>query len=211
MDTPSTPRAVSLATRIRRRLKAGVYSGFARDRWQQPDDVLAALELRPGMKVADLGAGGGYLTFRLAQAVGPDGCVYAVDTDQDMTSLIEARAQQQNVGNVITIDARPRDPGLPERVDLVVIVDAFHHLPHPSDYLRTLAGVLADEGRLAIIEPRPTWWLFGHATAVEELRSRLGAAGYEVSAEHDFLPRQNFLIAQPVDRARREVIAQDRS
>jgi SAM-dependent methyltransferase len=189
----------SIVTRIRRRLKAAAYSGPGRDRWQRPDQVLAALDLEPGLRVADLGAGGGYFTFKLARAVGPDGRVYAIDTDPDMTSYVDDQARRQAVTNVVTVTPPPDGPLVEGTVDLVIVVDAFHHLDDPAADLRRVASSLADGGRVAVIEPPPRWWLFGHATDPDQLRSDLHAAGYEVVAEHGFLPRQGMLIARPAD------------
>jgi predicted methyltransferase len=190
----------NVATKALRRARiAGkrlAYSGFGRDRWQQPDRVVAELGLRPGDRVADLGAGGGYFTFRLARAVGPSGVVYAVDTDRDMPAALAARAAGQGLGNVVAVEAKPDDPGLPDAVDLGVLVNTYHHLPDRPTYLALLAHHLKPGGRVAIVEARPgrLHRLAGHATAPETIRSELEAAGYTMVAEHGFLPRQGFLV-----------------
>jgi arsenite methyltransferase len=176
----------------RLRLKSFAYSGPGRDRWQYPDRVIEALSLRPGQRVADLGAGGGYFTFRIARAVGAGGRVYAVDTDPDMRSLVADRAGQRRLTNVVTVAVEPDRPALPEPVDLVLLVNAFHHLPEPASYLPRLAGALRPDGRVAVIESRPKWSLFGHATEPAAIRSAMTAAGYELADQHDFLPRQSF-------------------
>jgi ubiquinone/menaquinone biosynthesis C-methylase UbiE len=180
--------------RIRRNLKSFCYSGGSgRDRWQYPDRVIAALGLRPGQRVADLGAGGGYFTFRLARAVGAEGRVYAVDVDPDMRWLIDDRVTRERVGNVVTVAAEPDGAQLPEPVDLVLVVDAFHHLPDPATLMSRLAGQLGPAGRVAVIEPRPKWTYFGHATDPAVIRSAMADAGYQPVEEHGFLPRQSFL------------------
>jgi arsenite methyltransferase len=180
--------------RIRRALKAFGYSGTGRDRWQFPDRVLDVLALQPGDRVADLGAGGGYFTFRLADAVGPTGRVYAVDTDPDMRALVTEGATRSGHDAVVAVPADPRDPKLPEPVDLVLLVNAFHHLPEPAPYLRTLARYLRPSARVAVIESRPKWSLFGHATEPGKLRSVMEEAGYSVAQRHEFLPRQSFQV-----------------
>lgn len=180
----------------RLRLKAFAYSGPGRDRWQHPDRVIEALSLRPGQRVADLGAGGGYFTFRISQAVGDEGRVYAVDTDPDMRALIAHRVARERRANVVPVAAEPAGPDLPEPVDLVLIVNAFHHLPEPAAYLPRLAPLLRPGGRVAVIESRPKWFLFGHATEPAAIRSAMAAAGYALVDDHDFLPRQAFLIFQ---------------
>src|SRR5262245_56667701 len=182
--------------RARIGLKAFGYSGFGRDRWQQPDRVVGELGLKPGDRVADLGAGGGYFTFRLARAVLPSGVVYAVDTDPDMRAGMAAKAARDRGTNVIPVEATPGDPALPEPVDLAFLVNAFHHLPDRPAYLAKLASFLRPGGRVAIVEARPEGLnrLIGHATPPEAIRAELAAAGYTLAADHAFLPRQSFHV-----------------
>lgn len=186
----------SLLSRVRGAVKSFVYSGPARDRWQHPDRVLAALGLGEGQRVADLGAGGGYFTYRLARAVGPEGRVYAVDTDPDMRGRIGDRAARKGYTNIVTVGPDDdADSGLPEPVDLILVVDAFHHLPDDrAAYFARLAEALRPAGRIAVVEPQPRWFLFGHATPPGEIRATLADAGYRLAAEHDFLPRQSFSV-----------------
>ena len=180
--------------RVRLRLKDFAYRGFARDRWQQPDRVVMALAVREGDRVADLGAGGGYFTFRLARAVGPDGRVYAVDTDADMSELINETAASGRVSNVVTVAAAADDPLLPENVDLVLIVNAFHHLPQAVEYFTTVAKYLRPGGRVAVIEALPRRFRFGHATQPQEIAAAMTSASYTVAERHDFLDRQSFQV-----------------
>lgn len=180
--------------RARIRLKAFAVSGPRRDRWQHPDRVIAALGVEQGSRVADLGAGGGYFTFPLARAVGPQGVVYAVDTDADMSLLVSQKASAGNVSNVIPVAAQPDDPDLPQTVDLVLTVNAFHHLPQPATYFATVAKHLNPGGRVAVIEAHPKWFVFGHATQPSTIASDMADAGYLLAERHDFLPRQSFQI-----------------
>lgn len=183
--------------RLKRRLKAAVLSGPRRDRWQQPQRVIDALGIKQGMRVADIGSGGGYFTMRLARAVGAEGCVYAVDTDADLRSLVADCAAAGELTNVTTVAPPQHDPGLPEPVDLAIIVDAFHHLPDPPAYLRALVEQhLAANARVAVIEAVPRWWLFGHATEPAVIRAALEGADLTIEAEHDFLRRQSCHVAR---------------
>lgn len=195
-ESGSTPRPGVIA-RLRRGLKAAVLSGPRRDRWQQPRRVVRELQIEPGARVADIGSGGGYFTMRLARAVGPEGRVYAVDTDADLRSLVADRTAAAGLANVVTVAPPEHEPGLSEPVDLALVVDSFHHLPDPPAYLRALAdGQLAPGGRVAVIEPVPRWWLLGHATAPAEIRAAIEDAGLTIEVEHAFLRRQSFLVAR---------------
>lgn len=182
---------------FRASLKSAVYSGPFRDRWQHPERVVAALDLEQGDRVADLGAGGGYFTYRLARAVGPEGRVYAVDPDGDMRTRIRTRAERKGYTNIETVDPDDDRPVLPAPVDVVLTVNAFHHLPEDRvGYFRELAGSLEPGGRVAVVEERPRWYLFGHATEPARIRATLDEAGYTLVEEDDFLPRQSFTVFQ---------------
>ncbi len=169
-----------------------------RDRWQQPQAVIRSLALQPGDQVADLGAGGGYFTFRLADAVGPTGKVYAVDIDKGHLAYIARRAQQRGYTNIETILARPDDPLLPQSgVDLIFTCNTYHHLKDRVDYFASTMRSLRPDGRVAIIDLGANNWLFrllGHWTPKETIRREMEAAGYQLTNDFDFLTRQNFQV-----------------
>ena len=119
------------------RLKSFGYSGFGRDGWQKPDEVVDLLDVRAGDRIADLGAGGGYFTFRLSEATGPRGKVYAVDVDKEMTEYLEEQAKSISPKNVEVILAEYHDPLLPEGgVDLLFTCNTYHHIQKPDGVLR---------------------------------------------------------------------------
>ncbi|MGH9794994.1 MAG: class I SAM-dependent methyltransferase [Candidatus Acidiferrales bacterium] len=191
--------ASALAWWNRATLKRLAYGeGASRDEWQQPHRVLEALALRPGDRVADIGAGGGYFSFRFARAVGPEGRIYAVDVDRDMTTHMEKEAAARGLRNVSAILAAPDDPKIPEPVDLVFVSNTYHHITNRTEYFRRLRRQLRPDGRLAIIEysGNNNWFArtFGHKTDASTIRSELEAAGYRLAEEHHFLPQQHFLI-----------------
>ena len=181
--------------------KRFAYEGLGRDRWQQPDAVIRALDIQPGDRIADIGAGGGYFTFRLADAVGREGTVYAVDIDDDMTKYLRNRAEKDGYHNVDVVLATPTDPGLPTAgVDLIFTCDTYHHFDNPSAYFAQLKGALRPGGRVAIIDYRPEgFWqrLFGHATASNAIENDMRAAGYRVVDNYAFLSRQSFVVFTP--------------
>jgi ubiquinone/menaquinone biosynthesis C-methylase UbiE len=182
-------------------LKQCAYAGINRDEWQQPQKVIAALKIQPGASVADLGSGGGYFTFRLAEAVGPSGKVYAVDIDRDMVDLIAERATKEGRSNVEVILARPEDPSLPKAgVDLIFTSNTYHHIEDRVAYFANLRKYLRRNGRVAIIEFDRRGWLEGllrHYTPSEFIKREMEQAGYTLQQEFDFLNRQSFLIFVP--------------
>ena len=179
-------------------LKQCAYRGINRDQWQQPEKVIAALKIRPGDHIADLGAGGGYFTFKLASAVGPTGKVYAVDIDREMTELIAQRAQKDGLKNIETIVAKTDDPSLPETgVDLVFTSNTYHHIDNRVVYFRNLQKYLKPGGRVAIIDFDRRAWIEGllrHYTPSEFIKREMEQAGYTLQREWNFLNRQSFLI-----------------
>lgn len=181
--------------------KRFAYEGWGRDRAQQPARVLAALDLAPGAQVADLGAGGGYFTFRFADAVGPTGRVYAIDVDPDMLAYLREQAQARGLTNVEVIAAAPDDPRLPpDGVDLLFTCNTYHHLQDRTAYFARLRPALRPGGRVAIVDyDGRGWfgWLFGHATAAATIRDEMTAAGYRLVASYDFLAQQSFQIFAP--------------
>lgn len=183
------------------RLKQCAYEGLSRDEWQQPEKVIAALKVGPGAVVADLGAGSGYFTFRLAQAAGPGGKVYAVDVDPDMIELLKNKIKEQGAGNVETVLAKPDNPLLPEAgVDLIFTSNTYHHIDNRVAYFSGLRRFLRAGGRVAIIEFDRRGWLQGllrHYTPSEFIQREMEQAGYSLQQSFDFLDRQSFLIFAP--------------
>ncbi|HZR82445.1 MAG TPA: class I SAM-dependent methyltransferase [Candidatus Binatia bacterium] len=182
--------------------KRFAYEGWGRDRWQQPDRVLEAIGVHDGERVADVGAGGGYFTFRLAKAVGSTGVVYAVDVDPDMIDYLRTRARDDGFRNVEVVAAPTDAPGLPpQSIDLLFMSNTYHHIEDPVAYFRNARRCLRDGGRVAILDLNDSgWfaWLFGHNTSAEKLRADMAQAGYRVAAEHSFVPEQTFIVFVPV-------------
>lgn len=125
-----------------------------REEWQRVPDVLAALAIGPGSHVADVGAGDGYFSVRLARAVGDSGRVYAVDISPEQLSRLRARLEREGIGNVEVIEGRPDDPRLPEAaLDAALIVNAYHEMTEYPEMLGHLRRALKPGGRLVIVEP----------------------------------------------------------
>jgi predicted methyltransferase len=179
-----------------------VFDDPARDAWQRPAEVVAALGLRPGMAVADLGAGTGYFLRYLAPAVGPTGIVFAVETEPNLVAHLRTRAEREKLANVAPVLASFDNPRLPPRgLDVILIVDTYHHLDDRLPYLRHLKELLKPGGRVAVID-----WQAGklpvgppadHKLAREEVIPEMTAAGYVLAEEPRVLPHQYFLIFTP--------------
>lgn len=177
----------------------------ARDAWQLPDRVIAALNLKPGQIVADVGAGTGCFSVLLARSEAAPK-VYAVDIEPSMVSYLRERIAEEGLKNVIAIQATADRPNLPEPVDLVLIVDTYHHIGGRETYFRILAKSIRPGGRVAIIdfkpdspEGPPKEFRF----PPEKFKSEMSDAGYRLVAQHDFLPRQQFLIFESANAAAR--------
>ena len=178
--------------------KKWAYEGFDRDEWQHPEEIIQALSLKPGNHVADVGSGSGYFTFRLADAVGPTGKVYAVDIDADMNADLERRVKEKGHENIEVVLAAPNDPGLVENsIDMIFSSNAYHHLENRATYFANIKRYLAPQGRITIIDFHGEGWfqqLIGHYTPSDVIQRELQEAGYILEQEFDFLPKQVFLI-----------------
>jgi cyclopropane fatty-acyl-phospholipid synthase-like methyltransferase len=172
--------------RIRRVLCA---AGTRRDRLQDPDAVLAVLDLRPGMVVGDLGPGGGHFTLRLARAVAPDGVVYALDASQSTLDDLSEEAEGRGIATLRPITVRRDRLEIPQPVDLLFVSATYHHLPQRTRYFAEARAHLRRGARVAILESRREGllarWLAPHASAPREVLRELTGAGYRLVATHD--------------------------
>ncbi len=177
---------------------AEVFDDPGRDAWQKPHQVIEALALKPDAAVADIGAGTGYFAVRLAHFV-PQGRVYAVDIEADMVKSLADRARREGLDNLTAVTGAPDDARLPRKIDLVLMVDTYHHVEQREAYFRQLARSLKPDGRVAIIDfnaksamgPPPSQRIAGKRVVAE-----MAKAGYRLQREHRFLPNQYFLVFQ---------------
>lgn len=190
------------------RLDVGRTLVSGRDGWQHPERVIEALELRPGDHVAEIGAGSGYWIAALSAAVGPTGRVYAVEVERELVEALEARVERERLENVEVILGGFADPRLaPGRVDLAMTCLTYHHIEDRVPYFRRLQNALSRRGRVVHLDDRPgspapfSWFQAkGHWTDPAEIVREMNRAGYERTAEFDFLPVQSFQIFTPVAR-----------
>lgn len=173
---------------VRRWLCAG---GTRQDRLRDPDAVVAALELRPGMVVADLGPGAGHFTLRMARAVVPDGVLYALDASQDTLDDLRRAAEDRSIDTLRTERVSRDRLEVPEPVDLLFVSATYHHLPDQPSYFANARQYLRPDGRVAILESRQGGLLAAtagrHGTPPARLQREMAAAGYRLTGTFDIV------------------------
>ena len=180
----------------------GVFDDPARDAWQKPDAVLEAIGVKPGMTVADLGAGTGYFSVHLAKAVGEKGRVLAIDIEPNFIKYLKERAETAHITQLVPVLASPADPHLPEHgVDLVLIVDTWHHIDDRLQYLVTLADGLKPGGRVAVVDFKKGDFPVGppdvHKMTAQRVASEFASVGWKQASHWDELPYQYVLVFTP--------------
>jgi ubiquinone/menaquinone biosynthesis C-methylase UbiE len=164
-----------------------------------PETALEKIGIREGQTVADVGAGSGYFTVRLATRVGASGKVYAVDVQPEMLAIIRKRIGSLNLTNVEPVLGSESDPKLPPKaLDLILMVDVYHELSQPQRMLRKMRAALKDDGRLVLLEYRkedPHIPIrLEHKMSVAEAKQELEAEGFRLEKALEDLPRQHILI-----------------
>ena len=170
-----------------------------RESEEQPQLVIDALEIRPGQTIADLGAGSGYYSFRIAPLVGPTGKVLAIDIAPAMLEVIAQRASRERVDNIVTVRSSTRDPNLaPHSVDLLFMVDVYHELEYPYEVMTSVRTALKPGGRVALIEYRaedPEVMIKPlHKMSERQVRREMQAAGFRHVKTVRTLPLQHLMI-----------------
>ena len=166
--------------------------------WQKPDAVIKELHLSGAEKIADVGAGSGYFTFRFARGM-PEGIVYAIDIEPEMLRHIHHKAMTEGIRNIAVIKSTPDDPKVPPGADLVFVCDVLHHVKEPEAWLKKLSAQMKKGSRLAVIEFREGDLPEGPPAAVKIPKNRLVAMitanKFSLEAEKsEILPYQIFLI-----------------
>jgi SAM-dependent methyltransferase len=170
-----------------------------REKTEQPEKVLDALEIPAGATVADVGAGVGYFTWRLARRVGPTGKVIAVELQQKMLDLLAENLKRRGIHNVEMVLGGVKDPRLPEAgVDLALLVDVYHEFQEPEAMMLAIRRSLKPDGRVVLVEYRkedPTIPILPlHKMSVEEIRSEIEPLGFQLHKQLEFLPTQHILV-----------------
>ena len=170
-----------------------------REKEENPEGALDALALKPGMIVADVGAGTGYMSLRMAKRVGPSGKVYANDLQPEMLRRLRENAAKAGITNIETVQGEEADPKLPAgRMDLVLLVDVYHEFSKPREMIDKIRESLKPTGRLVLLEYRkedPKVPIREeHKMTVAEVKAELEPQGLVLSQVIETLPRQHILI-----------------
>jgi ubiquinone/menaquinone biosynthesis C-methylase UbiE len=170
-----------------------------RETEEAPDEALDIIGIKKGAVVADIGAGSGYMTVRMARRVGANGIVYANDIQQPMLELLDKRLKKAKITNVRAILGSPDDPKLPlESIEMALLVDVYHEFSQPQAMLRHLHDALKAGGRLVLLEYRkedPSIPIRPeHKMSVAEAKMEVEAEGFKLGRVDDSLPRQHVLI-----------------
>ncbi|MBU0753080.1 MAG: methyltransferase domain-containing protein [Gammaproteobacteria bacterium] len=178
----------------------GMFETEGREVFDKRHEIVAALGIRPGMAVADVGAGTGAFTALLSQKVGAGGTAIAQDISPEFLRGIEARTRRENLVNVRTVQGGEKDAGLsPASLDLIFLCDTYHHFEYPQAMLASLRAALKPGGRLAVIDyekipGRSSAWVMGHVRAGREAAiAEIEAAGFRLLKSHSLLSENFFL------------------
>ncbi len=169
-----------------------------REEWQKPAEVVAALQLKPGDAVADIGAGTGYFTRHFARSVGPRGKAIGLDIEQSMVDYMKQDAQRLHLENYHARVVKKDDPELtPASFDLVFLCNTYHHIENRASYFEKIRKAIKKDGRLVIVDfynkPCPVCPPPVHTLAKKVVIQELDRAGYRPIATHEFLPYQYIL------------------
>jgi len=168
------------------------FESAERTAWQKPDELIASLALAPDSRIADLGAGTGYFAVRFAAAA-PEGKVYAVDIEPNMVAWLAKRAEKDGLANLEAVEGAADRPNLPSPVDVVFMCNVFHHIADPKAYFEAVAGSLAPDGRVVIVDfrkdnpehaPGPPAAM---RMSAGEIVAIMQAAGYTLARQDDAL------------------------
>jgi len=170
-----------------------------RETEENVEGALNAIGLKPGMTVAEVGAGTGYVTLRMAKRVGPTGKVYANDLQPEMLDLLRSNAAKAGVTNVETVLGFATDPKLPTaQIDLIILVDVYHEFSQPQKMLQGIRAALKPDGRLVQLEYRKedpaVPILPDHKMSVAQAKTEVEAEGFKLDSVIETLPRQHILI-----------------
>jgi precorrin-6B methylase 2 len=177
----------------------------SRESEEDTEALLSKLDLRPGQNVADIGAGSGFYSRRMARLVAPEGSVFAVDVQPEMLRILGELAKRDGVSNIVTVQGRDDNPYLPEgEIDWILLVDVYHELQQPEAMLERMRAALSPNGRVALVEYRlegesARHIKLDHRMSPAQVRREWEPAGFELVELWEELPTQHLFIFRATD------------
>lgn len=176
-----------------------------REKEEEPDKVLKVLDIKPGASVADVGAGSGYFTFRLAKKVGKEGKVYAVDIQEEMLERLRRGAKKEKLENIVPIMGKEDDPRLPAAaLDLILMVDVYHEFEFPYEMTQAMVKALKPGGRIVFVEYRkedPEVWIkLVHKMTEKQVRKEMEVHNLRWVKTSEVLPTQHIVIFEKPEK-----------
>lgn len=171
-----------------------------RDKSLQPELLMDTIGVKPGMVIGEVGAGGGYFTFKLSHRVGPEGKIYANDIKKSVLETIEEKSEEENLKNISVVYGEIEDPLFPEKeLDMIVMMMVYHDLEKPVIFFRNLKKYLKPGANVVIIERDPDRWGKGwdHFMTKDEILDSVKNSDYELMRLETFLERDNIYIVRP--------------
>jgi ubiquinone/menaquinone biosynthesis C-methylase UbiE len=167
-----------------------------RDKWHQPDKVMDLVGVKSGMNIGEIGAGHGYFTFKLSQRVGESGKIYANDISRRALKYLRDRCKREGITNIETVTGEVEDPLLPNDLDMVFIVNAFHDLSNPVKLLDNLSVSLKPEALVVILDrdPKKVKYDTDHFLSREEVLEKIEESVFMLDRLETFLPQHNIYI-----------------
>jgi cyclopropane fatty-acyl-phospholipid synthase-like methyltransferase len=157
------------------------------------NQIIETLNLKPGLKIADIGAGSGLFSREMAKRV-DHGMVYAVDINKKLLKHIDQTNSRVNITNIKTVLAEENDPDIPEQVDLIFICDTLHYIDHQDQYIRTMSSYLKKGGRIAVIDFRKNWPPLSIKFTEDDLTGWMKSAGLTPINRYDFIIDEFFMV-----------------
>jgi len=163
------------------------------------DRIIECLQIQPGIKIADIGAGSGLFSRKFAKHAGANGAVYAIDINGNMLNHIDKVNKREGIANIQTVIAREDDPKIPEPVDLIYICDTLHYIKDPDKYCIAMSRYLKSGGRIAVVDFKQNWPPLSIVFTGEELTAWMESAGVKSVESYDFIEDEYLMIFKKSD------------
>jgi len=158
------------------------------------DSIIEKLAVKPGQKIADIGAGSGLFSRKIAMKIAPHGIVYAIDINKHLLDHINKTNKKEGITNIITVLAKETDPQIPELVDLIYICDTLHYIDEQEKYIKTMSSYLKNGGKIAVVDFKINWPPLSIKFTKDDLINWMNTAGLTLIEDYDFIEDEFLMI-----------------